>query len=864
MLYSFVADPDGDVVYVLELFWNSQPNSKDDFWSKWILIALGLCANQAAGIFLVFGSRPFTFPDLLWSVHYCWYVHGRDDERTIQQAESVFHHEFPCCHDEELTEKVFSSAAGPQGLLTGPPSESCYAAATKDPSCRTNDDLERDQAYNQRVDQTRSGNCISLGRINRSLPLRTFKLEHLKRSGVINHQLSRDRLDESGLKLNRSKAVKKPRTEKGQYAKRPSGYVLFLAFKGDEMRNQRMVQMAQDVADGTFDISRYGKRQVRSAEYKYKLWVKAKKADGLLPHDMQAIRAEWRSSATTRALWDLKSAEWTPPAPRPKAKAKGAFSKLLAFWEAGDERGPCSVQTLAEGLDAFKVPWEAGIFAQGTVHTHGAVTCGRKIIEDDEEEIIVIPEQRPGKRLKKLDHKKTCWQLHPGLCIGRHCDEVAVVKRTTCNLNTVFSAVNKHTAIASFVRFTLRAKFVTSLDGHRVVMFLMVSRVRHARPKVQVFVGMQPLTFDDDGVPTSASIHMRGRKQFNIVTSYQAMRSLLKRGLMLHDREEDIAITKVTIQEVSGRIRRSVGEDHSLTVTFGKVEANTARIAKGEEVALFPGLLEREGRKTKEWREAAQNSDGALKSLATVKSQAERLKALDKWGKKAFAKLWGSMGGGLAYMQDADGFMAGLAAGGKGKGAGRGPGDAKGKAGKGRGKGKKGKKGAADAAAAMAAGDSSDDADDEEWEAKEFAAVHGGKDFGPLRGYQLGGIFGRMTTDKYPFGVGLLIWNHTSESIDAHCLLCSLAINKTVRKRAGARGPVTRAQGRPMGAHLVLLRDCPGSEWAHRQRWCAEFMTFTKRHSERLAHQGPHLQPLFDREREEFAEDVNGEPPALP
>ena len=67
-----------------------------------------------------------------------------------------------------------------------------------------------------------------------------------------------------------------------------------------------------------------------------------------------------------------------------------------------------------------------------------------------------------------------------------------------------------------------------------------------------------------------------------------------------------------------------------------------------------------------------------------------------------------------------------------------------------------------------------------------------------------------------------------------------------------------------MGAHLLLLSECPGNDAAHRARWCNEFMTFARRHAQRqLYKSSAHLQMLFSMERDANESDVGGEPRGL-
>ena len=67
-----------------------------------------------------------------------------------------------------------------------------------------------------------------------------------------------------------------------------------------------------------------------------------------------------------------------------------------------------------------------------------------------------------------------------------------------------------------------------------------------------------------------------------------------------------------------------------------------------------------------------------------------------------------------------------------------------------------------------------------------------------------------------------------------------------------------------MGAHLLLLWECPGDETLHRDMWRPEVLTFKKRHEKRFLFRGsPWLKELFDAERPVRKWDIDGEPYGL-
>ena len=120
----------------------------------------------------------------------------------------------------------------------------------------------------------------------------------------------------------------------------------------------------------------------------------------------------------------------------------------------------------------------------------------------------------------------------------------------------------------------------------------------------------------------------------------------------------------------------------------------------------------------------------------------------------------------------------------------------------------------------------------------------------------------KRETDKYHYGVGLLVHNHTSSSIDSWCLSCGLAKNAKYRAKPGAKALAGRCQGRPLGAHFAFLKDCPGEAKAHARLWCEEHIPWRLRADMRreFAHKYPELSKL---ERDPTDVDDEGEPRVL-
>ena len=113
-------------------------------------------------------------------------------------------------------------------------------------------------------------------------------------------------------------------------------------------------------------------------------------------------------------------------------------------------------------------------------------------------------------------------------------------------------------------------------------------------------------------------------------------------------------------------------------------------------------------------------------------------------------------------------------------------------------------------------------------------------------------------------GSGFILKNETGESLDAHCELCGLKVNRKFTGRADARGGRALAQGRPMGLLLaVLAGPCPGDPSAHRGAMtCISFDDRLRARQNAVSDGGMH--DLFSCERPARPDEVGGEPAMAP
>ena len=701
-----------------------------------------------------------------------------------------------------------------------------------------------------------------LSTLCRALPMRTWKLEHVKRGGIVEHGLTRRVLDAAQVRT-RKKVKKDKRT--GAFKHRPSAYVLFLRFKCEERKKQHATDLAAQPARSIG----LGKRPVRSHRFKVKVLSRGTWARWS-NEDLPAIRKEWHGSSALRALWTARALTWTPPrAARPAATvgmAKPPMTPEASFWGAGDVRGPCSVDALAKAIGRHAKPLELGLTSTMSRDTRGPVSCGASIIEQEDASFMVSSKTRPGEPLPALKLKKTCWQLHPGLCIARDAPIVPMVLRMCCNMNTVFTGVDKWSMIGSVLRVILTSRGMTTAAEYTTVGHIQIAKIRQARPRVQMVSLLQhdpPGSLPDPANGQIDTLLMPlGRELFALATSYAAARSFVQKALAQGEANgEDCVLTHATLQHCHVHVPRAHGAPSELRLRLS-IRPIDQQLRKGAVVEIYPTLLPKAQRQTAAWRrEAAASDDPIVRSIATLVSQDARLKALTKWGKRAFTSLWGPGGGGGAFLQEQHGQLGRGRGRGRGQDAGKGRGGAKGRAnGRGRGRGRGRGKGDVPDPPDEPESDADSDPEEDRPEAWEEAQFHIEV---PPPAPNL--PVGRRATMKFPHGTGMLVWNHTARSIDSHCWQCGLAINRTISARDGAKSIDSQAQGRPMGAQLAILKACPGTDAAHRAKYRASVLSFQVRHTERTIHRGlPRFAYLFEKERPPNNSDIDGEPRGLP
>ena len=117
---------------------------------------------------------------------------------------------------------------------------------------------------------------------------------------------------------------------------------------------------------------------------------------------------------------------------------------------------------------------------------------------------------------------------------------------------------------------------------------------------------------------------------------------------------------------------------------------------------------------------------------------------------------------------------------------------------------------------------------------------------------------------RVDYGLGYLLKNNSGKSLDAHCLVCGLAVNRKWTAFPRAKSLKTRAQGRPMGLLLAVLDvECDGDQNTHRSQISLHD------HADRLAHRlDGHVkggfEEMFEVERDINEADDQEEPIEIP
>ena len=202
----------GDVAWLLERWWSAQ-GSTADWWNSFVHISLAMVLNQATGIAFILGSRPGTYPTKVWKPYAFWYRYGVGDVRTEAACDEVYY-DCKFCQDKPLTDKVLECAGYPSGMVAGPPAKCMYACSKHGDQRENNDDLERDQSVNQQKAHRRQ--IIFVSTLCAHLPLRRYRLQHIKRGFKLQYHVTKDAVDKSELKTRKQIMKAKKRAPRGR------------------------------------------------------------------------------------------------------------------------------------------------------------------------------------------------------------------------------------------------------------------------------------------------------------------------------------------------------------------------------------------------------------------------------------------------------------------------------------------------------------------------------------------------------------------------------------------------------------------------------------------------------------------------
>ena len=118
-------------------------------------------------------------------------------------------------------------------------------------------------------------------------------------------------------------------------------------------------------------------------------------------------------------------------------------------------------------------------------------------------------------------------------------------------------------------------------------------------------------------------------------------------------------------------------------------------------------------------------------------------------------------------------------------------------------------------------------------------------------------------TVRVDHGMGYILKNEAGRSIDGHCDICGMAVNRRWTAFKRARSLKTLAQGKPMGMLLALLDECPGDAAEHRAVMTGLTHEMRVHARQRALTRGGYA-ALFALERDENDGDRDGEPLEIP
>ena len=153
--------------------------------------------------------------------------------------------------------------------------------------------------------------------------------------------------------------------------------------------------------------------------------------------------------------------------------------------------------------------------------------------------MLVTSETRPGKRFPKLKLHSTCAQMHPGLCRTVDDDVYELALHVAVNLNTLFSNLTKWGAVGRGLRFKVFSTGVETKRGYKNVSHVIVCKIRHARPRVQMFSHVPTATWDEAMDQAQCLLQRAGCDMFSVCTSYAFAAMLIRRSLGMGAEENE-------------------------------------------------------------------------------------------------------------------------------------------------------------------------------------------------------------------------------------------------------------------------------------------------------------------------------------
>ena len=196
---------------------------------------------------------------------------------------------------------------------------------------------------------------------------------------------------------------------------------------------------------------------------------------------MAQAKAQAQPEVEAEQVGEGKPADYEQP--------RGPKHTLDTLWQCGDKSTPVRTEIVGEIVSRHS---DSGNvmehFASGRMP--GPTRAARNVIRKYDPSFFVADPRAPGP-LPNLRPARTCWELHPGLCITRDASILDIALHIQTNCNTLFSGHSRESLLGRFFRLEAFMKGPEADDHSLVGPFtrsVLLGDLRFTAPAVQFFV----------------------------------------------------------------------------------------------------------------------------------------------------------------------------------------------------------------------------------------------------------------------------------------------------------------------------------------------------------------------------------------